>query len=301
MQTQRFVVDEDASRRVEIRRRGVYDQDFPSDGATRRPRRPERNGLMSRRLLLPLLFLSLLAQPAFAAAKVALFDMAHGQHFTIDGRTELDLGTLGDLFAEGGFTMKTLKEPCSEKSLAGASVLIISGAFARPTNAEVKAILDFVEKGGSLAVMLHIAPPLMPLAGPLGVMLSPGILMESQNLVKDSPQDFSVKSFAKHPLVAEIEEFQVYGGWALAVSKPPLKPIAATSKAAWVDLDHDKKRHPEGEPQNQYAVIVGGDVGKGRVLFFGDDAIFQNRFIVSHGNKQLAKNLIAWFAGPAGK
>jgi hypothetical protein len=40
-------------------------------------------------------------------------------------------------------------------------------------------------------------------------------------------------------------------------------------------------------------VIVAGELGAGRFVVFGDDAIFQNKFL-DEQNRRLAKNLARW-------
>jgi hypothetical protein len=40
-------------------------------------------------------------------------------------------------------------------------------------------------------------------------------------------------------------------------------------------------------------VVVTGELGAGRFIIFGDDAVFQNRFL-DRQNRQLAKNLARW-------
>jgi hypothetical protein len=42
-----------------------------------------------------------------------------------------------------------------------------------------------------------------------------------------------------------------------------------------------------------FGVVVSGDLGNGRFIVFGDDAIFQNKFL-DNSNRQLAKNLARW-------
>lgn len=43
-------------------------------------------------------------------------------------------------------------------------------------------------------------------------------------------------------------------------------------------------------------MVVAGSYGKGRFAVFGDDAIFQNRFLDAD-NRKLAANLARWLKG----
>lgn len=262
---------------------------------------------MRRRPIFALLGLALAAlafsAPALAAparpAGTVLFDMAHGQRFSPEGRNDLDLGFLGDAFRDGGFTVSELREPVTDQALKNVSVFVVSGPFIPFSAAEAKAVRSFVERGGNLAVMLHVAPPAATLLASFETLVSPGVLRETKNLIGTSGTDFSVKQFLPHPLFQDITEFQVHGGWPLLGGGKTFKTVAFSSDGGWVDMDQDGKRHPEAEPMHSYGIVVAGETGRGKVAIFGDDAIFQNKFVVAHGNKQLTRNLVAWFSPKA--
>jgi len=68
--------------------------------------------------------------------------------------------------------------------------------------------------------------------------------------------------------------------------------LARTSPASWVDLNGDGVLS-KGDAVGSFALIVSGTLGKGDFVIFGDDAIFQNRFL-GDDNKKLAGNLGKW-------
>ena len=69
--------------------------------------------------------------------------------------------------------------------------------------------------------------------------------------------------------------------------------VASTSSKGWVDLNGDKKLS-KGDVVQAFGVVAVGESGAGRFVVFGDDAIFQNRFL-DESNRQLAINLARWF------
>ena len=73
---------------------------------------------------------------------------------------------------------------------------------------------------------------------------------------------------------------------------PSSRIVASTSPKAWVDLNGDKKLS-DGDVVQSFGVVAVGEVGAGRFVVFGDDAVFQNRFL-DESNRQLAKNLSRW-------
>jgi len=244
------------------------------------------------------LFLAMFATRAEANTKV-LWDEAHGQQFLIERQDPLDLSKLADVFAAAGLEVTSGREPISDATLAGVDGLVLSGAFVPPTDEEVAAVKRFLERGGSLAVMLHIAPPVRALLTALGVSYSNGVIREDGAAIEGDPLNVRITHISDHPLMSGVAEFDVYGAWALLNRGNDVGVLARTGDEAWVDLDGNRTRDGHDAVQS-FAVVVGGDAGKGSFVVFGDDALFQNRFL-SAGNETLARNLARWFTAGASK
>jgi hypothetical protein len=95
-----------------------------------------------------------------------------------------------------------------------------------------------------------------------------------------------------HELMNGVNRFSVYGGWALINTAKNAEIIAQTSGQAWVDLNKDEKLG-KGDALQSFGVVIAGKAGRGGFVVFGDDALFQNKFLVE-GNTVLAKNLAQW-------
>ncbi len=228
-----------------------------------------------------------------AASSVVLFDEAHTQQFFVGKQGALDLSGLAKLFSEQGAEIRTGTTLISENSLRGVDALIVSGAFTPFVNSEIEAILAFLARGGKMALMAHIPSPYMSLATRLGVSFSNGVILEQENLVDSNAQDFLVKDLTVHPLMTGVNSFTAYGCWALLGRIETVVSIARTTPRAWVDLNKDGKLS-EKDAMQVFSVILAGKVGQGDFVIFGDDAIFQNRFL-KDGNYTLGKNLAIWF------
>ena len=248
------------------------------------------------RYLLPIAMLLLLAcsTPALTAGPRILFDQGHGQAFTIDQDGELQLGQLAEQFRSSGWQVDASSGPLTPANLANIDALVISGAFKPLNDAEISAIGDFLQSGGRLAIMLHIAQPLVPLLGRLGVASANGVVREGNNelILDQEPLNFKVMNLSKHPLNKGLPYFALYGGWPLLPTHDNARAIAMTSPTAWVDLNRDKILSPKDAMQ-EFGVLVTGAIGKGEFAVFADDAIFQNRFL-SGENVKLAENLSRW-------
>ena len=246
-----------------------------------------------KRWLVALILAVLVVAPQLSmAAPVTLFDEGHGQPFLVAGERPLDLAGLAGVFAAAGCEVKTTRQPLDAAALAAVDVLVISGAFQPLSAEEVAAVQGFVTRGGGLAVMLHIAPPLDPLLRVLEVDFTNGTLRETENLIGDAPQNFRVRDLAQHPLTAGLTDFAVYGAWALRGTASGVEVLARTGAHGWVDLNRDNRLSP-GDAVQPFAVAVTGTLGRGRYVVFGDDALFQNRFLEGN-NRALAGNLARW-------
>lgn len=250
---------------------------------------------MRRSVLVLILGVFLWLPQLAAAGPVVLFDEGHAQQFKVGGERPLDLSGLGAVFTAAGYQLQTTTQPLDSAALTGVDALVISGPFQPIRPEEVAAIQAFLARGGGLAVMLHIAPPADALLQALEVAFSNGTISEKANVIGDNPLDFRVTDLAKHPLTAGLGDFALYGAWALQPTAPVSEVLAKTSAHSWVDLNHDRIFNP-GDAMQPFAVLVAGTSGQGRYAVFGDDAIFQNRFLVG-SNRQLADNLAHWLAG----
>ncbi|MBW2690951.1 MAG: hypothetical protein JRC99_13660 [Deltaproteobacteria bacterium] len=155
-------------------------------------------------------------------------------------------------------------------------------------------MIDFIDAGGGLAIMLHIAPPMRGLLHRLDVDFTNGTLRETNQLVEGNPINFKVSVLADHPVTTGLEGFSVYGVWALRGTASHTRILAETSQHGWVDLNHDNQLS-NGDAVQRFGVMVAGKIGQGRYVVLGDDALFQNRFL-DEDNRQLALQLVSWLA-----
>lgn len=246
-----------------------------------------------RIFLLSLVVFSVTATQSFASPLV-LFDEAHRQVFTIGKNGPLDLSSLSALYKDEGVTVRSAVDPLTADSLKAVDVLVISGPFAPLDSDEINAVTQFVENGGGLAVLLHIAPPLGDLLHRLDVDFTNGTLREVKQVIGGNPLDFKVDDFADHPVTQGLESFSLFGSWALRGTAAHVVSLAQTSKHSWVDLDRDN-RPTQADAMQKFTVMVAGELGQGRYVVVGDDAVFQNRFL-DESNRQLATQLMEWLS-----
>jgi hypothetical protein len=230
-----------------------------------------------------------------AESPAILFDQGHGQRFLVEKKGDLDLSGLARILQSHGLTVGYRRHLLDSEALKDSDGLVISGPFAPFGDGEVAAIGEFLERGGRLCVMLHIGQPLLPLLEALGISVSKGVVNEGVNLTAASPLDFQVTRLESHPIHEGLVSYALYGAWGLEAANRKARIIARTGPGAWIDRDRDRTLSPD-EPAGETGVVAAGEVGKGAFVVFGDDAVFQNRFL-KEGNLVLAVNLARWLAG----
>ncbi len=228
------------------------------------------------------------------AAPIVLFDESHGQQFLVGKSGPLDLSELAALYQANDISVTSRSDVLTKDLLASIDVLILSGPFLPLTGSEIEAVVDFIDAGGGLAIMLHIAPPMRDLLHRLDVDFTNGTLRETSQVIENNPLNFKVNVLADHPITTGLESFSIYGAWALRGTAPHTRVLAETSQHGWVDLNRDNQLS-NGDAIQQFGVMVAGETGQGRYVVIGDDAIFQNRFL-DEANRQLALQLVNWLA-----
>lgn len=227
--------------------------------------------------------------------KQVLFDQGHGQAFTVEQEGPLHLGEFSAIIAKSGLIIRSVSSELTADQFIDVDGLIISGPFKPYSKAEISAVTDFINRGGRVVIMLHVAQPMWNLLDKLGVDVANGVLREQSNLMDALPTNFNVVDFSAHTITHGLSTFDLYGGWPLRPAEEHVRTIARSSDKAWVDLNRDEILN-QGDVVQQFGIIVTGTIGKGEFVVFADDAIFQNRFL-GKDNRALAKNLGQWLSG----
>ena len=244
------------------------------------------------RLTQTILLVSVFLLPFAGSAATVLFDEGHAQAFLISKAGKLDLSEFAQIITDSGNQVQSVKHPLTPKVLAQVDALIISGPFKAFSQKELTSIKSFVQSGGKLVVLIHIAPTVGGLLAHFEVKVSNYVINEKQDLIENSTKNFKVTNLSKHQLFKGIDNFNLYGGWALKGTNANTQSLAQSSHQAWLDLNRNKQQDPQ-DFNLTADVVLHSNVGHGEILIFADDAIFQNQFMQGN-NKKLAENLALW-------
>ena len=223
---------------------------------------------------------------------IVLLDQGHGQHFSFKGRRALDLSRFRSEIERAGGTTRILRGRFSQKGLQGVEAVVISGAFKPLRPEEIDALMAFLKRGGRIFIALHIGPPLYGILDRLGVSVSNGVIREREHVIGSKGLDFMVVDLGPWRILRDLGHFNVYGCWALHPTGSGFRSVARTSPSAWVDLNGNR-RLDRRDAVSRFSVALHGRHGKGEVVVFGDDAIFQNTFLKGQ-NLELARRISKW-------
>ncbi len=246
---------------------------------------------MYKYLLLVILSVSCLHIKIVQSANI-VFDEGHKQAFLYQQQGPLGLSKLANILVDAGNTVSASQNIIQPLALLNVDALIISGPFQAFSLRERKILADYVTSGGKIIIMVHIAPTIGGLLAEFDIGISNYSINEEQAMLANMPKDFLVSRLIPHWLFNKVQNFNFFGGWALQAKDKSTAILAITSENAWLDLNKNKQKDV-ADYQSAFAVIVQKKIGKGDVLVFSDDALFQNKFLTGN-NQQMAINLANW-------
>jgi len=261
-----------------------------TDAMHRRDSRPKFHFLLMGILLL--LFLTTCAGWPSSKRPLARFDSSHGEIFSVFGDGPLDYTAFGQMMREAGFDVIEPAEPITDTSLKNLRLLVIAGPTRPYEHREVQTIRQFVEDGGRLLVLLHIAPPVARLTETFGIFVSNFVVSEHEGSIGGKAQDFYVTRFIPHPVATDVSRIAVFGSWGL-MAEAPAVVVAETSDDAWVDFDRNGLLNSD-EPRQSFGILAVVKYGDGRMVVVADDAPFATRFLDEGDNRKLAENIVHW-------
>ncbi len=221
-----------------------------------------------------------------------------------------------DHIERAGYNWTSIRSmPLSAERLEGFDVLFINLVSSdRPdfSDDEVDAILDFVEGGGGLFVIVdhtnvyRHAQRVNPFLEPMGIRVE-------YTIAVDYPPEYSVAglgwimawNFTDHPVAADLEMVSLQTGGSM-VTENQEGAVALTSEESFADYwDPEdtggyygdwKQTDEELEPSGPLEVVSAVEYGEGRVVVVGDQNIFGDAWAHFGDNFELAMNSFEWAA-----
>jgi hypothetical protein len=260
-------------------------------------------------------------RPAFppGTGPVVLIDQAH---FNAVDSTRYRPAM--DLFRQDGYVVETLKGPLTSTALARARVFVsfLYGTSARAgintlllenrgimnvgafTEAEIAALRDWVQRGGSLLLAVDHQPAplaLESLTAALGVRFLNGIAFIDPSARLVFRRDDS--TLVDHPITRGIEQVATFGGSAFKLDREGEPLLVLGAQVRMYFASDSSERAVAGWLQGAAFTL-----GQGRVVIFGEAGMFTAQFSgpgnpmgmnapIARHNPQFLLNVMHWLTG----
>jgi hypothetical protein len=254
-----------------------------------------------------------------------LFDEAHNNFHTSTGRYK----PFADLIFSDGYQVSVNRKPFTKESLQTHKVLIIANALGAEemdeegaaqsafTEAEVKAVHDWVRGGGALLLIADHAPfggAAETLAKQFGVSMSKGFVIDRENSDSDGGGRLIFsrenKLLLDHPIThgrtdaERINRVITFTGQALKGPEGSVEFMKLGPAAMDIPSREATNRIPVGGQSQGLAFKF----GKGRVVIMGEAAMLSAQIagpqkvpmgmnVPGSDNRQLALNIMHWLSG----
>lgn len=253
---------------------------------------------------------NLLMRLARGAERMVLWLDGHGER-KLDGRANHDLGDFGSQLQQKGLRLNSVNLAIAQEVPANAALLVIASPQVDLLPAEVQKIRHYLEGGGNLLWLIDAEPlhGLQPISELLGLVLSPGVVVDPALKPRSGPPAFAVASgYARHPITNAFRLNTVFPFarqiGAAESDEWRITPLVDVAPRGWVEagkLDDkvafDKARDIPG-PVN-IATAFERTVGdrRQRVVVVGSGHFLSNTFLGNGGNLDFGINIVNWLAG----
>jgi len=253
---------------------------------------------------------NLLMRLARGGERMVLWLDGHGER-KLDGRANHDLGDFGRQLQLKGLRLNSVNLAVAQEVPANAALLVIASPQVDLLPEEVQKIKRYLEAGGNLLWLIDAEPlhGLQPIAEFLGLVLSPGVVVDPALKPRSGPPAFAVSSgYARHPITNAFRLNTLFP-YARQISVADgdewrVTPLVDVAPRGWVEagkLDDkivfDKARDIPG-PIN-VATAFERTVGdrRQRVVVVGSGHFLSNTFLGNGGNLDFGVNIVNWLAG----
>jgi len=235
----------------------------------------------------------------------------HGER-KLDGMANHDLGDLGRKLQQNGYRIGSLDLTLAQDVPSNASLLVLTHPQTHLLQGEVAKILRHIDNGGNLLWLIDAEPlrGLEPVAEKLGLMLSPGIIIDPASQDMNAPANWALSAgYPPHPVTFNFNLITVFP-FARALGSEENSvwerhTLVETAPRGWVssnefkpsDKLHMDKNHDIPGPFN-LAVALQRNVNnkEQRIIIVGGASFLANAYSGNGGNLDLGINMVNWLS-----
>jgi len=240
-------------------------------------------------------------EPTGSRAKrgTIVFDMAHSEVFGPQDTSELGQSKAVARMRDAGYAVRVTTERVSAKTLDPSVVAVfLPGPMVPLSDGERTALDDFVRRGGTMIMTIHVPFPILGTPARYGLPVGTGVMVDPT--AQGNPGIWDTKVIKEDPVTKGVGILSVVSGWSVSTSKSEIadpRIVIEAPKGVVVDVNDDGVFDGK-DPQPPYGVVGVAAIGSGQVVVLGDDAIFANVAIDSNDNAKLLDNLLELVSAP---
>ena len=252
-------------------------------------------------------FANVLMRLIRGSASLVLSVEGHGER-KLDGIANHDLGEFGRQLQQKGLKLNSVNLALAQAVPANAALLVIATPQTDLQPTEVEKIERYLEAGGNLLWLIEPEPlrGLQPVAEKLGLVLTPGTIVDFALRPRSGPPVFAVAtSYGQHPITAGFRYNTMFPyARQIGLSESEewrITPLIEVAQRGWVEMGKlDEKPTFESArdlpgPVNIAAAFerAVGDKQQ-RVVVVGNGAFVSNTYLGNAGNLQLGIAIVNW-------
>ena len=254
-------------------------------------------------------FASTLMRLMRGAASLVLWVDGHGER-KLDGAANHDLGEFGRQLQQKGVKVNSVNLALAQDVPSNAALLVVTTPQTDLQPGEVEKIRRFLEAGGNLLWLIDPEPlrGLQPIAEALGLVLTPGVVVDPTLKPRAGPPVFAVAtSYGHHPITAAFR-YNTMFPYARQVGAAEsedwrIAPLVEVAQRGWVEVGRlDEKPTFDGARDLPGPVTIAaafertvGDKQQ-RVVVVGNGSFLSNSYVGNGGNLQLGMGIVNWLA-----
>ncbi|NTU71174.1 MAG: DUF4350 domain-containing protein [Coriobacteriia bacterium] len=228
-----------------------------------------------------------------------VFDMSHNEVFGPQDASELGQSKAVERMRNAGYAVKVITKPIDKKTLSeDVAAVFLPGPMVPLSDEERTVLDDFVGRGGTMIMTIHVPFPVMGTPARYGLPVGTGVMVDPR---LDGNQGYwATDKVIADPVTEGVKMLSVASGWPVGLEKSDIadpRIIIEAPAEVVVDQNNDQK-FDKKDPQPPYGVVGVATIGSGRVVVLGDDAIFANIAIDTNDNARLLDNLLELIAAP---
>jgi len=257
-------------------------------------------------------FTNLLIRLARTENRLVMYLEGHGER-SLAGGANHDLGNFGRQLVTKGISAASLDLSLAPEVPDNARLLVIASPQVELRREEVDRLLRWLGRGGNLLWLIDQEPlrGLEPLAEALGLVLSPGVVIDPEALERGGPPAVAIaaaNAYASHPITRSFRLSTVFP-FARAIGAAPggnwsATPLIEVAARGWIEtgplegrIVFDRSRDLPGPVNVAMALERQREERIQRVVVVGTGHFLANTYLGNGGNLDLGINMVNWLAG----